>query len=722
MAQKEATVYIVDVGRSMGEKRNGRDVTDLDWALQYVWDRITATIATERKTCHIGVIGLNTDDTKNELDDDSSYHHLSVFRELGQVLMPDFRELQEQLVVSNTDKGDPVSALVLAIQMITAHCKALKFIRRIILVTNGLSPMDTDDLSDITSKIKSDQMELLILGVDFDDPEYGFKEEDKPSLKAENESILKDLAEDCGGAFGTLAQAIDELDIPRIKAVKPIPSYKGFLTLGDTEKYDSAMAIDVERYPKVMVAKPPTASSFVIRGEATQVEPSANGDGDADGMSAVKRARTYQVVDEDAPGGKKEVSEEDLAKGYAYGSTAVHIAESDRAVTTFETKPGLSIIGFVAKEQYTRYMDMSRANMIIAQRTNPKAALALSSLIHALFELNSFAVARFVPKPDKAPVILLLCPSIESDLECLYDVELPFAEDVRQYRFPPLDRILTISGKTITQHRSLPNQDLQDAMSAYVDAMDLTSPIATAGLDDSEYASIDSTFSPLLHRINQVIRHRAINPTSPLPPVPEILTHFSHPPASLLSSAQDTLSSLIATSDVKKVPPKTRAKRGRAPPPAPMSGLDIDALLSSSSTPDVRKVKGRIDPRNAVPEFKQMFDLASRTGRDEEVTSCFDQMGTVIEGLVRDSVGDAGYGRAVEGMAALREAGEEMEFFDWWNGWVRGFKGKVLREELGVERREFWFLVRRMGLGLLSGGGASVGDEEGREFLRGMRV
>lgn len=44
MADKEATVYIVDVGRSMGEKRNGRTESDLDWAMRYVWDRITSTV------------------------------------------------------------------------------------------------------------------------------------------------------------------------------------------------------------------------------------------------------------------------------------------------------------------------------------------------------------------------------------------------------------------------------------------------------------------------------------------------------------------------------------------------------------------------------------------------------------------------------------------------------------------------------------------------------
>lgn len=44
MAGKEATVFIVDVGKSMNEKRQGRHVTDLEWSLGYVWDKITETV------------------------------------------------------------------------------------------------------------------------------------------------------------------------------------------------------------------------------------------------------------------------------------------------------------------------------------------------------------------------------------------------------------------------------------------------------------------------------------------------------------------------------------------------------------------------------------------------------------------------------------------------------------------------------------------------------
>ena len=44
MADKEATVYIVDVGKSMGEKNHGRQQNDLEWAMTYIWDNITNTV------------------------------------------------------------------------------------------------------------------------------------------------------------------------------------------------------------------------------------------------------------------------------------------------------------------------------------------------------------------------------------------------------------------------------------------------------------------------------------------------------------------------------------------------------------------------------------------------------------------------------------------------------------------------------------------------------
>ena len=117
---------------------------------------------------------------------------------------------------------------------------------------------------------------------------------------------------------------------------------------------------------------------------------------------------------------------------------------------------------------------MGESCITIAQSVNDKAKMALSSLIHTLHELESYAVARIVTKDGKDPQIILLAPSIEPDLEALVDVPLPFAEDVRFYRFPPLDRVIGASGATIKKHRHLPTDDLVEAMSDYVDSMDLS--------------------------------------------------------------------------------------------------------------------------------------------------------------------------------------------------------------------------------------------------------
>jgi ATP-dependent DNA helicase 2 subunit 2 len=312
-------------------------------------------------------------------------------------------------------------------------------------------------------------------------------------LQAQNETLLRKFVEGSDGVYGTLEEAIAELDIPRVKVTKSMPSFKGFLQLGDASKYETAFRIPVERYFRTYVAKPPSASSFALR-SGTQGEddaPAASQAPGEDALTTVRTSRTYQITDESAPGGKVDVERDDLAKGYEYGRTAVHISQTDENITNLETFAGLDLIGFIQSDkvgslaipdssdetnlamQFDRYLEMSNSNVIIPQRANDKAALALSSFIHALFELEAYSVARLVTKEAKPPMIVLLAPSIEPEYECLIEVQLPFAEDVRSYRFPPLDKVVTVSGKIVTEHRNLPNADLQDAMSQYVDSMEL---------------------------------------------------------------------------------------------------------------------------------------------------------------------------------------------------------------------------------------------------------
>lgn len=111
----------------------------------------------------------------------------------------------------------------------------------------------------------------------------------------------------------------------------------------------------------------------------------------------------------------------------------------------------------------------------------------MSSLVWALVELESYAVARIVTKDGKDPTVVLLAPHLDNELECLYDIPLPFAEDVRSYQFPPLDKVVTVSGEKLTKHRLLPTDELNEAMSNYVDAMDLS----TYGTDMKGYVIME---------------------------------------------------------------------------------------------------------------------------------------------------------------------------------------------------------------------------------------
>jgi ATP-dependent DNA helicase 2 subunit 2 len=69
-------------------------------------------------------------------------------------------------------------------------------------------------------------------------------------------------------------------------------------------------------------------------------------------------------------------------------------------------------------------MALSDASCIIAQKGNDRAQIALSSLIHALFENEMYALARLVPKDDRNPILIMMGPSIENNIECLVDVQV----------------------------------------------------------------------------------------------------------------------------------------------------------------------------------------------------------------------------------------------------------------------------------------------------------
>jgi ATP-dependent DNA helicase 2 subunit 2 len=120
------------------------------------------------------------------------------------------------------------------------------------------------------------------------------------------------------------------------------------------------MYIDVKRFFNIQVAKPVSAKSFATKAPmaSTQSSNTLNGDvemtdapANGNDLTAVRSTRGYKVNDPSAVGGRRDISHEELARGYEYGSTAVHISESDENVTNFETRQSFSIIGFIPSDK-----------------------------------------------------------------------------------------------------------------------------------------------------------------------------------------------------------------------------------------------------------------------------------------------------------------------------------------------------------------------------------
>lgn len=292
--------------------------------------------------------------------------------------MPGMRELRSALKPSNTDRGDAISALALATHLITQHCKKLKYIKNIVLVTNATPNIyDVDELDNIAAQLQLQNINLVVLGIDFDDPDGGPKHEheSRDLAREANQAALHRLCQAAGdhlAVLGTLQQAVAEMSRPRLKSVRPVPSYRGTLTLGDVSAADGddrnplspSLSIDVERYPRTAIAKPVSASRFAVQQQQQGKAEADGGDGGAasdaalhqpeaprvkpEQLQTVTQARAYQVDRLDEAGQKMDIDRDVMEKGYKYGRTVVPISATDEAVTVYPTEPSMQIVGFIA--------------------------------------------------------------------------------------------------------------------------------------------------------------------------------------------------------------------------------------------------------------------------------------------------------------------------------------------------------------------------------------
>lgn len=79
MADKEVTVFVIDVSKSMAKKQNKDfDGNSLQWCLEYVWDKLGIKILAGRKTDYVAVVVVGSIITDNPMGNEEAYEHVRV--------------------------------------------------------------------------------------------------------------------------------------------------------------------------------------------------------------------------------------------------------------------------------------------------------------------------------------------------------------------------------------------------------------------------------------------------------------------------------------------------------------------------------------------------------------------------------------------------------------------------------------------------------------------
>ncbi|KAJ3563470.1 hypothetical protein NP233_g8920 [Leucocoprinus birnbaumii] len=612
-----ATMFLVDTSPSMGTLKtvelpgpNGetisRTITHLEYVLQFVKLKIQEMIFNGRKTDQCGVITFGSEETDNIVNSkNGGYEHVEEYIPIAQPNAGTLAKLDE--LRPSSVAGDAVDSLIVGIETQADYLQSRKtWTRKIVLLTNAESPLELEDWEATVKKMDDLGISLTVIGVDFDDEELPYVEANKTiASQRVNEEFLHTLTKSMKqGVIGNCTFALQEIAKPDIKLVRS--SLVGtIIRLGDVDtRAEEAIEILVKASKCTAAAHPKSWKKYALREDETGEPIHVN---ESEVAYAPLRMQTEYYVDRsgghatDADGDVK--MEEDDGTNLLGGEVKPKEEEDEKKEENLEKsrERRAYILGFIHSKNLRRELLMGEVQYIWADPSSPQQQVALSSVVQAMYEKGSLAIARWVSKDGMDPKVGILYPEVFEKVECFTWAQMPFADDVRRYTFASLTNLISKSGEQITTHPYLPTESQQEAMDNFVDSMDLMA----AGDKDEEgnrmpWFNPAESYNPSIHRNKQAMFHCAVVSdiaTNPLPPPhPELLKYFS-PPKKVLKRAKPAIDECKDQFKVKEVP-KRVAKGGAVKKGHEHATMEDDEmlLLDRKAGPSKARPSGTTSP------------------------------------------------------------------------------------------------------------------------------
>jgi len=672
MASKSAFLAVIDANMPV-ERLHAAGTIIQKLLQQKLWEG--------RKTDRFGIITFGTP-TKNALHrpGSSDYQNVTIAHALDTPSIEMLRFVSNQLTPSD-NPADLLDALIIAVQHLMEETtskssgKPLKFDRNIVLISDAEHDFATADAEAVAQKIDAEDIALTIISINQN-------QQDNSATKVKNKAILEALAQAARGSFVAHVDALQSLSDFQTKRVNPTAVYRGPLSFGSI-----ASEISIQCFNKTSELKPPSASKVSALGHET---------------GAIDVKRTYTVLQKNAEdnqaGQEIVVPPEEIIRTQRYGHKLIPMAEADEEAEKLATTKGLTILGFVDKTEVGRHLFLNNTILVKPEKDSHASALGLSALAISLSNTNRVALCRYVSADNRSPKMGVMIPNVTEETTALYFVQLPFADDVREFKFDKLEDVLLEpmqrkNGKRHRfDHRAVPATEVNQRMDAWIDSMDLMTAARDSEGNPCEAYQVKDIHNPGYHRIFEAVAQRAVDPNAPIPP-PDRFVQSMQPLPDLFARARPHFELVKASFQGIRRPVKAGTKR--------MFVVDESVdLQRPAPTPAAQMSVGTSDP---VGDFQKMV---GRRDLDLVGEGC-KQMQTAILSLIdhwmgprAGPVGQVAQTKILDSLKALRdtsgEEGEDLTFNDWMRTVL---KPKLLN---GTDQeREFWTLLKDKKCGLI---------------------
>ncbi|KAM4836485.1 X-ray repair cross-complementing protein 5 [Thomomys bottae] len=703
MGSKAAVVLCMDVGFTMNNCFPGKE-SPFEQAKKVMTMFIQRQVFSESKD-EIALVLFGTDGTENSLAGGDQYQNITVHRHL---MLPDFDLLEdiENKIQPGSQQADFLDALIVCMDVIQRETVGKKFEKRHIEVFTDLSsPFSKDQVDIIIQNVKKSGISLQFflpfpLGKKYgtgdrgdgnfslDHSELPFPQKEITQQQKEGIQMVEKMMMSLEGEDGldeiySFSESLRQLNVFKKLERRSMP-WPCQLTIG------SNLSIRIVAYKSIIQTK--VRKTWIIVDARTLKK------------EDVRRETVYCLNDDD----ETEVSKEDTIQGFRYGSDIVPFSKVDEEQMKYKSDGKcFSVLGFCRSSQVQRRFFMGNQVLkVFAAKGDEAAAVALSSLIHALDELDMVAIIRYAYGAKTNPQVGVAFPLIKEAYECLVYVQLPFMEDLRQYMFSSLKN----------NKKCTPSEAQLSAIDELIDSMSLIKK-------DEEEGTIEDLFqttkipNPEFQRLFQCLLHRALHPQEPLPPVQQHLLSMLDPPTEVTVKCQSSFSKIKTlfplTEAIKKkdqIPAQDIFQDNHEEEPSAKKSKteegEANFSISSLAEGTVTKV-GSIDP---VGNFRVL--VRQKNASFEEVSR---QLINHIEQFLETNEVPY-FMKSMDCIRAFREEAVQFSEEQCFNTFL-----KTLREKVEVKQlRHFWDIVVQDGITLISkdeASGSSITAEEAKQFL-----